>query len=95
MSEHEGFGVPLLEAFHNRIPVVAFKAGAVEETMNEGGVLLNQKEYLQTAVLLDRIQKEGAFRESIIAHQLQALQKYSRENVSQILMSHVEKVAHP
>jgi len=94
MSEHEGFGVPLLEAFHNRTPVVAFKAGAVEETMNGGGVLLAEKEYLQTAALLDKIHKDKAFKNDIVAHQLQALKKYSRKNVSQILMSHVEKVSH-
>jgi glycosyltransferase involved in cell wall biosynthesis len=93
MSEHEGFGVPLLEAFHNRIPVVAFKAGAVEETMNGGGVLLTRKEYLQTALFLDKIQKDRAFTEGIIAHQLRALQKYTRENVSRILLNHIEKVS--
>jgi glycosyltransferase involved in cell wall biosynthesis len=93
MSEHEGFGVPLLEAFYNRTPVVAYKAGAVEETMNGGGVLLAEKQYLQTAVLLEKIQKDRAFREDIISHQLHVLEKYSRENVSQILMSHVEKVS--
>ena len=93
MSEHEGFGVPLLEAFHNRIPVVAFKAGAVEETMNGKGVLLAEKEFLQTAALLDKIHKDRAFKNDIVAQQLQALKKYSRKNVSQILMSHVEKVS--
>ena len=93
MSEHEGFGVPLLEAFHNQIPVVAFKAGAVEETMNEGGVLLAEKKYMRTAALLDMIHKDRAVKNDMVTHQLQALKKYSRENVSQILMSHVEKVA--
>jgi len=93
MSEHEGFGVPLLEAFYNRIPVVAFKAGAVEETMNGKGVLLAEKEFLQTAALLDKIHKDRAFKNDIVAQQLQALKKYSRKNVSQILMSHVEKVS--
>jgi len=92
MSEHEGFGVPLLEAFHNKIPVVAFKAGAVEETMNGGGVLLTEKDCLRTAVLLDMIHKDKNFREDIIAHQLHALKKYRRDNVSQILMNHIEKV---
>ena len=61
--------------------------------MNGGGVLLAEKKYLQTAVLLDKIQKDKAFKDDIVAHQIQALKKYSRENVSQILMSHVEKVA--
>lgn len=93
MSEHEGFGVPLLEAFQNRIPVVAYNAGAVEETMNGGGILLSAKEYLKTAVLLDRICNDRAFKNEIVTHQLLALKKYSRENVSRILMSHIEKVA--
>ncbi len=93
MSEHEGFGVPLLEAFHNRIPVVAFKAGAVEETMNGGGVLIAEKKYLHIAALLDKIQKNKDFKNDIVTHQLRALKKYSRENVSQILMSHVERVS--
>ncbi len=94
MSEHEGFGVPLLEAFHNRIPVVAFNAGAVEETMNGGGVLLMKKAHLRTAVLLDKMQRESDFKNGIVAHQLKALKKYSRENVSRILMGHVDKVIH-
>jgi glycosyltransferase involved in cell wall biosynthesis len=94
MSEHEGFGVPLLEAFHNRIPVVAFKAGAVEETMNGGGVLLVKKDFLQTAALLDKIHKDIDFANDMIIHQLEALKKYSRRNVSRILMSHVKKVTH-
>ena len=46
MSAHEGFGVPLLEAFYKKIPVVAYAAGAVEETMNGGGILLRRKNFL-------------------------------------------------
>ena len=93
MSEHEGFGVPLLEAFHNRVPVVAYRAGAVEETMNGGGVLLAEKEYLQTAVFLDKLHRDMDFREDIVTHQLHALKKYSRQNVARILMSHIRKVS--
>lgn len=93
MSEHEGFGVPLLEAFHNRVPVVAYRAGAVEETMNGGGVLLGEKKFLQTAVFLDKLHRDMDFRESIITHQLHALKKYGRENVARILMSHIHMVS--
>ena len=37
-SEHEGFCVPLLEAFHMQVPVVAYAATAVPATMDGGGV---------------------------------------------------------
>ena len=34
MSEHEGFCLPLLESCYFRLPVVAFEAGAVAETLD-------------------------------------------------------------
>ena len=39
LSEHEGFCVPLLEAMHHRVPIVAFAAAAVPETLRDAGVL--------------------------------------------------------
>jgi len=93
MSEHEGFGVPLLEAFYNRIPVVAFAAGAVEETMNGGGLLLHKKDFLQLAAVLDKLEKEKSFRDNVIENQLKALEKYRRSNVSRILFEHIKKVS--
>jgi glycosyltransferase involved in cell wall biosynthesis len=92
MSEHEGFGVPILESFYCRIPVVGFAAGAVEETMNGGGVTLYEKDFLRTAALIDRIQRDEALKAKIIQGQLKALEKYSRENVSRILLEHLESV---
>ena len=92
MSEHEGFGVPLLEAFYNRMPVLAFAAGAVEETMNLGGLLLREKDLFKTAVVLDKLEKDRSFRENVIKNQLKALEKYRRGNVSRILLKHIERV---
>jgi glycosyltransferase involved in cell wall biosynthesis len=92
MSEHEGFGVPLLEAFYNRMPVLAFAAGAVEETMNLGGLLLREKDLFKTAVVLDKLEKDKSFRENVIENQLKALEKYRRGNVSRILLNHIERV---
>jgi len=92
MSEHEGFGVPILEAFYNRIPVIGYAAGAVEETMNGGGVVVREKDFLRTAALIDRIQSDAALRTRIVEGQLKALEKFSRTNVSRILLDQVERV---
>jgi glycosyltransferase involved in cell wall biosynthesis len=92
MSEHEGFGVPLLESFYLRIPVVAFAAGAVEETMNGGGILLRRKDFFQTAAVLDKLGRDQAFRESVIVSQTKALEKYKKNNTNRILLEHIERV---
>jgi len=92
MSEHEGFGVPLLEAFYTRVPVVAFAAGAVEETMNGGGILLRKKDFFNTAALIDTMMKDSSLRDGIIGSQVKALDKYQKENISRILLWHIERV---
>ena len=93
LSEHEGFGVPLLEAFHLGIPVLAFAAGAVEETMNGGGLVLRQKDFLRTAGLIDEIERRPELRTKLIEGQKKALKPYLRENVSRVLLAQVAKVA--
>ncbi|MBF0550042.1 MAG: glycosyltransferase, partial [Deltaproteobacteria bacterium] len=46
MSEHEGFGVPLVEAMWFDVPVLAYHAAAVPETMGRAGILFNRKDNL-------------------------------------------------
>lgn len=92
LSEHEGFGVPLLEAFHLGVPVVAYAAGAVEETMNGGGLLLRRKDFLRTAALIDRLVSDRGFKDAVVAGQREALKKFSPANVGRILFEHIEGV---
>lgn len=92
MSEHEGFGVPLVESFYLGLPVVAYAAGAVEETMNGGGILLREKDFAKAAALLDTLQREDSFRSAVVASQKKALEKFSGDSVSAILLGHIEKV---
>ncbi len=93
LSEHEGFGVPLLEAFYKKVPVIAFRGGAVEETMNGGGILLHEKDFLRTAALIDALLKDEKLRQSVLAGQERALKKYSRDNLSRILLGYIEEVS--
>jgi glycosyltransferase involved in cell wall biosynthesis len=43
LSDHEGFCVPLLEAFAARLPVVAYASSAVTETARDAALLLPMK----------------------------------------------------
>ena len=51
-SEHEGFCVPLMEAFHMGVPVLAYAATAVPATMDGGGILYHRKDPMEIAALL-------------------------------------------
>jgi glycosyltransferase involved in cell wall biosynthesis len=42
-SEHEGFGVPVVEAMAAGLPVVAFDRGALPEVLGDAGVLVSDK----------------------------------------------------
>jgi L-malate glycosyltransferase len=55
LSEHEGFCIPLLEAFHFRLPVIARDAGAVGEVVGDAGVLVDGDDGVATVAELIRI----------------------------------------
>jgi glycosyltransferase involved in cell wall biosynthesis len=86
LSEHEGFCAPVLESFHLGIPVVAFDAGAVGETMNGGGVLVREKDPLRIAALCHEILSRPALRTAILAGQERALEKYRQQRTGRILL---------
>jgi glycosyltransferase involved in cell wall biosynthesis len=73
LSEHEGFCVPLQEAMHFNLPVVAFDAGAVRETLHGGGLLLRDKSPELVAELLDRVTHAGELRRGVLASQARAI----------------------
>lgn len=92
LSEHEGFGVPILEAFYKKVPVVAFDAGAVGETMNGGGVLVQDKDFFKIAALIDVLVRDKELRGAVVRGQLKALERYGRDNVALLLRRHIEEV---
>ncbi len=79
MSEHEGFCVPILEAFHFGLPVLAFAAGAVPETMGGAGILFSEKDHPLLAELLDRLQRDNFLAERILSGQTERLEEFGED----------------
>ena len=73
LSEHEGFGVPLLEAMVFGLPVIAYEAGAVAETLRGGGILLADKDPIEVAALIDRVLSDEALRAAVLRTQERAI----------------------
>lgn len=91
MSEHEGFCMPLLEAANFQIPVIAFNSTAIPETMGNGGVLINQKDPMITAFLMNAIAEDDALRKEIIIKQNDNLLKYSRARIAEQIILLLKK----
>jgi len=81
MSEHEGFCIPLLEAMGHRVPVVAFDAGAVAETMDGAGVLIKRKSFDVIAETVARVGADQPLREAIIRGQTERLARYEQLDI--------------
>ena len=73
LSEHEGFCVPLQEAMHFGLPVIAYDAGAVRETLRGGGILLQDKGPEVVAEVLDRVTRGTDLRRAVLASQAKAV----------------------
>ena len=73
LSEHEGFCVPLQEAMHFGLPVIAYETGAVRETLHGGGLLLQDRSPELVAEILDRVTHGGDLRRAVLASQAKAI----------------------
>lgn len=66
-SEHEGFGVPLLEAMHCGLPVVAHGTTAVPETVGDAAVLVDSVDPGELAAAAGAVLRDGTLRRELIA----------------------------
>jgi glycosyltransferase involved in cell wall biosynthesis len=65
LSEHEGFCIPLLEAMRTGLPVVAYDAGAVSETLAGSGVLMGTLDPLLVAEAVHRVAADDGLRRQL------------------------------
>ena len=91
-SEHEGFCVPLMEAFYKRIPVVAFASTAVPDTMDGGGVLYTRKDPRHVASLLDSVLTDVRLHDEILRAQDEALDRLRDRDFDGTLLRFVDEV---
>ena len=85
MSEHEGFCLPLLEAMHFEIPIIAYKKAAVPETLGDSGILVKKKCFAEIAEMADLLLKDKNLKEKVIRKQNERLKFFSKEKMEERL----------
>ena len=91
-SEHEGFCVPLIEAFHKRVPVLAYAATAVPATMDGGGVLYDTTDPRRVAALMHGVLANQPREDAILAAQDAALDRLMALDFSGMIERYVRDV---
>jgi glycosyltransferase involved in cell wall biosynthesis len=92
MSEHEGFGVPLVESMLFELPILAYAAGAVPDTLGGAGVLFEEKNYEELAEMAYLMVNDPELIDSVVAGQRRRLARFEPARVEQDLLGYLEEV---
>lgn len=95
MSEHEGFCIPLLEAMHFHVPVIAYRSSAVPETLGGASVVVNEKRPELVAEMIHEVIANRALRDSIIGRQNSRLKEFDRRIIGRRVKERIEPLLAP
>lgn len=87
MSEHEGFCVPLIEAMFFEKPIIAFDSSAVPGTLGGTGILLQEKDPVFTASVIDRLANDRQLYDGIVEEQSRRLEDFTYDKVKDVFVS--------
>jgi glycosyltransferase involved in cell wall biosynthesis len=90
-SEHEGFCVPIIEAFYKQVPVLAYAATAVPATMDGGGVLFESRDPRRVAALLHATLADPGVEARVVAAQDAALARLLAQDFDGLVVRFTEQ----
>ena len=90
LSEHEGFCAPLLEAMATDVPILAYGAAAVPETLGGAGIQFAPKDLEYAAELAGALAFDDDLRASVIAGQRRRLSDFGDARLTRELSAVLE-----
>ena len=91
MSAHEGFCVPLAEAMHFNVPVIALDTSAVAGTLGGSGFLISDSDPLLVSGVIERVMNDGELRQQLINGQRERLADFSYERIRELFEKQLRK----
>jgi len=93
LSEHEGFCVPLLEAMAADVPVLAYAAAAVPDTLGGAGVQFAPKDLECAAELLGALAFDDELRAAVVAGQRRRLADFGDARITRELVNVIHQLS--
>ncbi len=89
LSDHEGFCVPLVEAMHYDLPIVAYASSAIPWTAGEAALLLDAKPPSLVAEAVVEVIENRRLRDRLADGRVKQLAFHSEASVTERLMDHL------
>ena len=87
MSEHEGFGVPLVESMYFGIPIIAYNSSAVPDTLGDSGLVIDTENAEDVGELIHLVLNDKKLEQKIIQKQRERLKAFDSKEIKSQLES--------
>lgn len=91
VSYFEGFGIPILEAFHCNTPVITSNVTSMPEVAGNAAILVNPFSVTSIAEAMQKVASDVDFRQKLISAGQEQRKKYSWEQTAEKLWGCIEK----
>jgi glycosyltransferase involved in cell wall biosynthesis len=92
-SRFEGFGIPLLEAFHTGTPVVSSSAGSLPEVAGDAALLVDEMSPKSIAAGVGRILRDDGLRTQLVERGFERVRKYEWTGAVDLTIEWLERIA--
>ena len=92
LSEHEGFGVPLVESMLMDVPIVAHRVTAVGDTLGAAGVQFAERRIDEMAEVAHGLASDERLRAGVLAGQRRRVKDFEPAAVEATLRRHLESL---
>lgn len=91
-SFFEGFGIPIIEAMHSNIPVIATTGSCLEEAGGPDSIYINPNDEIELATNINKILTSPKLADEMAAKGKEYIKRFSEKKIAQDIMEVYQKV---